>query len=187
MPAIPENTGPYVDLAGWLPVPSAVLLRRLMREHDVRTVLEIGSFCGLSTLLFALHADRVTALDTFTGSEEEYLWQANVFWRIKDQRAIFDGNMRAFGVEDRVTVLACDSTAALAQLAEQGARFDLTYIDGDHREEQVRRDIAGALPLTTKVLCGDDYTAPFPGVRAAVDDLLPTANREQRCWYAVLG
>ena len=72
----------YVDLAGWLSLGNATHLRRLIRDHDVQSVLEIGSFCGLSTLLFAMYVPHVTTIDTFAGSDEAYLKHPTVMAKL---------------------------------------------------------------------------------------------------------
>lgn len=175
----------YVDLSGWLPVGNARLLRQLIREHDVRTVLEIGSFCGLSTLLFALNCEKVTTIDTFAGDPTDAVFSIPpVLARVARQRAILDGNLEAFGVLDKVEVLTGKSHDVLDTLA--GRSFDLVYIDGAHDFETVYGDILRALPMATKVLTGDDYSTLWVGVRQAVDALVPEVHRGQWLWYKVM-
>lgn len=60
-------------------------------------------------------------------------------------------------------------------------KADMVFIDADHRYEYVKRDIGIGKQLLRKggLLCGHDYEmASWPGVKRAVDELLPTAKRE---------
>jgi hypothetical protein len=175
----------YVDLAGWLSIGNARMLRKLIQEYDVKTVLEIGPFCGLSTLLLALNTEHVTTIDTFAGDPSDVVFSIpSVLARVGSQRDIFDGNMEAFGVAEKVEVLTGRSHDVLDAL--KGRTFDLVYIDGAHDFETAYGDILRALPMATKVLCGDDYSATWPGVRKAVDQLVPKANTDQWLWYQTM-
>lgn len=75
----------------------------------------------------------------------------------------------AFG--DRARIIKAWTHAAAAQVED--ASLDFVFIDADHGEAAVRRDIAAWLPKLkpTGWLIGHDIN--WPGVRAAVDDLVP--------------
>lgn len=67
------------------------------------------------------------------------------------------------------------------------ASLDLVYIDGDHSELAVRRDIALWLPKIRPggVICGDDYChAHSGGVKPVVDELFPDKSVRGRFWRA---
>ena len=168
-----------VDLRGWLSVDNAILLRRLIDRHGVRSVLEIGTYFGLSTLLFATQDCDVTTIDPFKCGEETYLQVGKN--RMTRQFEKLMGNLEAFGVHGRVEILPMTSDEAVELL--QDCRYDMVYIDGSHEYDQVKRDIEHFLPLATKVICGDDYTKQWPGVKQAVDELLPDADKKQRLWF----
>jgi hypothetical protein len=60
-------------------------------------------------------------------------------------------------------------------------------VDAAHDEASVRRDIALARRLLRPggLLCGHDYSEFWPGVMAAVDDLVPQASRGPcSIWWA---
>lgn len=50
---------------------------------------------------------------------------------------------------------------------------DMTFIDASHAYESVMVDVASWLPLTSKLICGHDYTPEggYEGVRRAVDEI----------------
>jgi hypothetical protein len=63
-----------------------------------------------------------------------------------------------------------DSAGAAARFPDES--FDLVFIDADHTEQGVRRDLAAWLPKVKRagVISGHDYTGDrHPGVRRAVD------------------
>ena len=81
---------------------------------------------------------------------------------------------RAATYGERARVIEADTVGAAASV-EDGS-LDFAFIDADHTESAVRADIAAWLPKLkpTGWLMGHDYAnAHFPGVKAAVDDILP--------------
>ena len=135
----------------------------LARLAEGRRVLEIGSAHGFSAVTMALGgAEHVTAIDNHAGNT----------W-LGDTRSVMERNLAAAGVADKVTIVQADSRAGLAALGEQGAKFGLIFIDGDHSFAGATADISGALPLldTGAVLAVHDYaeTCCCPEVKTAVD------------------
>jgi predicted O-methyltransferase YrrM len=51
--------------------------------------------------------------------------------------------------------------------------FDIVYIDASHEYHPVKNDILSWLPKVKKggIICGDDYTAGWPGVVQAVNEI----------------
>jgi predicted O-methyltransferase YrrM len=143
----------------------------LARLAGGRRVLEIGSAHGYSAIVMALAgAGHVTAVDNHSGAT----------W-LGDTRAIMESNLNAYGVAGQVTIVAADSRDALAGLAEQGQRFGLVFIDGDHSRAGLLADIDGVLPLLGEgaVLTIHDYTESCccPEVGPAADDALRRPGR----------
>lgn len=131
-----------------------------------KRVLETGSAHGFSAVTMALAgAEHVTAIDNHAGNT----------W-LGDTRTTMEGNLAAYGVADRVTIVAADSHAGLAALKAEDAKFGLIFIDGDHSMSGALGDIDGALQLLDKdaVLAVHDYgeTCCCPDVRRAVDAAL---------------
>ena len=56
--------------------------------------------------------------------------------------------------------------------------MDLVFIDANHSYEAVKADIQAWRPQITGggIICGHDYTDSWPGVKKAVDELLPGAT-----------
>jgi cephalosporin hydroxylase len=154
---------------GQSPIPTSLLgeeAAELGRLAAGRDVLEIGSAHGYSACVMALAGARhVTAVDNHAGNT----------W-LGDTRTSMQGNLDACGVAGRVTIVQSDSRAALAALGEQGRKFGLILVDGDHTAAGATADINGCLPLLGEgaVLAVHDYgeTCCCPDVKGAVDAAL---------------
>lgn len=134
----------------------------LARLAEGRTVLEVGSAFGYSAVVMALAGAKVTAVDPHT-------------W-LPASHEVMTGNLAAYNVAGRVQVVREASQVALPRLAEEGARFGLVFVDGDHSTEAARHDIRWALQLLDPggTLAVHDYLEDCccPGVREAADGLL---------------
>lgn len=120
-----------------------------------RSVLEIGSHCGVSTEAFLLHCERVVAVDP---------WPYKRYW------LAFLGRC---GEYDNLGVVKGISPDDLKQFAD-GA-FDMVYIDGEHYEGNVIDDITASRRLVTRWIAGHDYG--HLGVGRAVRKLLGEPER----------
>ena len=71
--------------------------------------------------------------------------------------------------------LMLDQSTSAAQSWQGLREFDLVFVDADHEEPSVRRDIEAWSPLLRKggVLAGHDYARIWPGVVAAAHGSLP--------------
>jgi SAM-dependent methyltransferase len=144
------------DIPGWLLDEEGQQLAELARG---KRVLEIGSYCGLSTVLMARTAVHVTAVDYFDGRGTP---------EPRDTRADFDANIARFGLTHKVEACHPDEVYPLTQ-------YDLVYIDGAHDRDSVARDIQRAVDVLADdgLLVFHDYKHPsHPGVTEAIDDLV---------------
>lgn len=124
---------------------------------EKRDVLEVGSAYGFSAVVMALAGAHVVAVDP------------HVWLRSYEPMA---ANLRAYGVEDRVTVIMAGAEKALPTLAGHPRRFGLVWIDGDHERSAVERDVSLALPLLAPggvFACHDWGEDTCPGVREALE------------------
>lgn len=147
------------EIDGWLHQDEGKSLAELCIG---KRVLEIGSYCGLSTVCIARTAEHVTAVDYFDGRGTPVP---------QDTSKAFWNNLRRYGVADKVE--SCHPNAELP-LAE----YDVAFVDGAHDYASVAADIekARAVLKPGGLLLMHDYqpgeTALHPGVREAVDELL---------------
>lgn len=144
------------DVEGWLRFEEGKALFNLAKG---KRVLEIGSYCGKSTICLAQNAFSVVAVDYFDGRGTAVP---------QDTRPAFIANLKRYGVAGQVETLSPEDP-----LPEGG--FDLVFIDGAHDYESVRHDIERSLAALTPggLLAFHDYhSSGDPGVTAAVDELL---------------
>ena len=120
-------------------------------------LLEIGTWCGDSAVVLGAVAKRYgghlycidwwkgnvgTDLERIAGEQDVF----SVFWQ----------RVREEGLEDTIIPIRGRSDDVAAILAD--GKFDLIYIDGDHRFEGIVKDIDNFAPLVRDggILCGDD-------------------------------
>ena len=119
-----------------------------LREQKLE-VLEIGALEGRSALFFLNYLPRshLTCIDPFP----------------KGLEAVFDRNLSGFS--GRLEKMRAYSLPALIELRHRDRRFDLIYIDGDHRREAVTLDSVLSWPMLRRggILIWDDYVYKVGG------------------------
>lgn len=135
-------------------------------------IAEVGSFTGSSALALVNYAKTLYCIDTWAGAHNPDDSVDDIY-RDHAPRAVLDAFMtNTRHVVERIGIMPETSLSAAKNLVN--TRFDLVFLDGDHRYEAVKADIQAWLPLVRPggVLCGHDYdTRPnpqFPGVVRAV-------------------
>jgi autotransporter strand-loop-strand O-heptosyltransferase len=164
-------------IPGWFDPANRRQLDALIKKHDIRTVIEVGSFLGLSAVWFARNPqiERVTCIDTWdtAGAEKndpELFAEMTRLGFYGDFLPMFVSNMKAAGVWDKIEVVL-GLSGDVASMVDQA---DLVYIDADHSRAGCLADIKAYLPKARRIICGDDYVArPEFGVIEAVSKALP--------------
>lgn len=116
------------DVDGWLSPEEGLSLRRLA---EGKRVLEIGSYCGRSTICLASSAESVTSLDYHDGRgtpNPQYTMPK------------FRENLERYGVSEKVRSIHPDGMIPLPS-------YSLIFIDGAHDYESVCLDIEKALSV----------------------------------------
>lgn len=159
-----------------------------LRTRDTR-ILEIGSFEGRSALFFLKYLPRSTivCIDTFAGTPEEGRAYKFLEKQLPGLEVRFDRNTAPYA--SRIKKIKSRSEPALARLVAEGRRFELAYIDGGHRYEDVMGDTVAVWKMLEPggIVIWDDYEwAPeFPPrerPKLAIDDFL----REQEGNFTLL-
>ncbi len=139
-------------------------------DNSEKTMIEIGSFVGESTVLFAQSFKKVIAIDPFLADYDpadptSYLFEfKNVFQTYLDRT----------GDHQNIQTIVSTSDNAVEKLG--GLKYDFIYLDGLHTYEGVKTDIINYLPLVKDggVIGGHDYTNQIPhlvGVYQAVNEM----------------
>ena len=128
------------------------------------TILEIGSWVGISTELFAKYFNKVFACDP---------WNAtigiNTQYNMKEVEKEFDNRCDKYKNIEKIKMT---SEQYSKTFHNDRAGFDVIYIDGAHDIVNVCRDIILWRDRARLYLCGHDFCDKFPGVKKAVKGLL---------------
>lgn len=133
-----------------------------------RCLVEIGSYCGGSTVVIARTAARrapdarVFAIEPFSADGARYQ---------RNYESLFDANVTDWGVGGTIQKIKQLSHEAAAGWKRP---IDFLYIDGDHSYDAVVRDIRDFVPFVRPagVFAFHDYKPGKDGVRRAVDELV---------------
>src|SRR6266545_1573872 len=146
----------------------AELIRYALKGKDIVRVLEIGSWAGASTITFGAVIQelckpdsRIVCVDPW----EKYFdgRDSGIHYKCMDAAAVtgeieglFRHNIKACGLEGMIDIIKAHSMEALPKLDANS--FDLIYIDGSHRKEEVLFDLyqAKRLMKSEGLVCGDD-------------------------------
>jgi predicted O-methyltransferase YrrM len=148
-------------------------------------ILEIGAWAGASTVSWGEGLQRyfagnghIVSVDAWAPYAEPVAEVAPAAAAIKH---VFLHNVRASGLAALVEPIQAESDRAFDHLAPR--RFDLIYVDGDHRYEQVRRDLANAKRCLAPggVICGDDLEVQ---IGDGADDVVTVAIARGEAWAA---
>ena len=133
-------------------------------EQPDATMIEIGSYMGESTMLFASTGifSEIHAIDPFDGYEKMndeygYDWE-DIKWEFKKNTRFFHN-----------IIVWMDYSY---NVVDKFSEVDFVYIDGSHTYEDTKRDIELYLPKCKSIIGGHDYHEEHPGVKQAVDELL---------------
>ncbi len=119
-------------------------LIELIRYAKPTSVIEIGSWLGVSTETFLAHGIPVTAVDP---------------WPVD---SVYDICMERCSRYPHFKHVRDVSPEALAQFADR--EFDMAYIDGDHHYRCVVNDIKASRRLARRWLAGHDFFLDDVGV-----------------------
>jgi predicted O-methyltransferase YrrM len=142
-------------------------LKFLEDNYDLKnsTVVEIGSYTGESTIMFAQKVKKVIAIDPFTNDFEDISYYDADLSSIVYPK--FQENIAPYSNIEHIRKTSDDAIHDLI-----GQQFDLIYIDGVHTYNQVKKDIKNYCGLIKSggFLCGHDYNDYWVGVRDAVNE-----------------
>jgi len=115
-------------------------------------IVELGSFAGVSSELFALFCTKLYCVDRWESYRE-----------IKDVDKLVTAEQRFDSMHknyDHIVKLKMDSLDTASQFA--GGSIDMLYMDTDHSSEQVEREIAAWLPKikNSGFIAGHDFNMP---------------------------
>ena len=146
-------------------------LRHAIRslEEPPVNIVEIGSYCGGSTVIIGKEALRrnrdvhIYAIEPFDFHEDRYQW---------NYEEAFDKNIGDFEIAENVKKIK-DTSFNVAKTWDK--EIDFIFIDGDHEYESVVKDINDFIPYVKigGLFAFHDYKeSGKSGVRNAVNELV---------------
>jgi hypothetical protein len=136
-------------------------------------MVEIGSYAGESTQIFAKHFKEVITIDPFINDYDIndvtcYHMDLNKVYEV------FILNTKPF---NNIRLIRKTSDDAINDLINEN--FDFIYIDGIHTYNQVNKDIDNYRPLIKKggFIGGHDYHPVWSGVVQSIDEKLGKPNK----------
>lgn len=158
------------------------LIKQLGETQNKRMV-EIGSFIGESTILFAQNFREVIAVDPFKSGYDDNDSTSHL-----DFNYVYPEYIKRTSTYPNIKTIRLTSNDAVDILKDE--LFDFIYIDGLHTYEQVKIDIQNYLPLIRKggAIAGHDYHPNWKGVIDAVNESLggPDKIFEDTSWIKFL-
>lgn len=147
-------------------------LRPRIAEKEI-TIVEIGSWTGVSALVFAKYFQKVFAIDPWEKTSDEISSE----YDMSKIEKIFDARAECVKAITKMKLHSLDAVAAF-----NDESIDIVYIDGSHKYEAVKEDIAAWLPKVKKsgFVCGHDFhKTKFPGVVKAVIEMIGEESLEK--------
>jgi predicted O-methyltransferase YrrM len=151
-------------------------------------IVEVGSYLGRSTAALSDNTSGVVfAVDVWDDEAENRTEVVQARYPHDGGQAQGGDTFAAFckNKGGNVTPLQMTSLAAANMFAEQGAKFDMIFIDASHDYESVKDDIIAWSPLLVEggLLCGHDYGRY--GVTKAVDELVTDLRTFGYIWSTI--
>ncbi|MEV7870589.1 class I SAM-dependent methyltransferase [Streptomyces sp. NPDC088124] len=185
--AAAHSTGPAPDVLaafeaakGFMPVHEGLALYAAATEAAVLglPLLEIGTYCGRSTLLLAAAARDadtvVVTVDHHRGSEEQQEgWEyhdaelVDPGTGLMDTLPVFRSVLHRAGLEDRVIAVVGRSPRVARAWGD--GRFGLVFIDGGHTDAHASGDYEGWAPMVAEgglLVIHDVFPDPADGGQA---------------------
>lgn len=131
------------------------------------TMIEIGSYMGDSTIMFAEIFKKVISVDPFINNydDKEYPTEFAAL------SLVYDKFLENTSKYNNIIHIRKKSDDAVIDILN---KVDFVYIDGHHTYEQVKKDIINYKKLINNngIIGGHDYSDGWLGVMKAVDECL---------------
>ncbi len=165
-----------LNLDGWFSEYSREPIKNIMNQINPKTIVEVGSWMGLSTSFIAQNMPNnciLYAIDTWNGSPEHK--DDPVYSKyLPNLYALFLSNMRQLGLAEKIVPIRMSSIEAVKSL---NLFPDFIYLDASHKYEDVCDDISNWYKKLKPggILSGDDWM--WPSVRTAVEKMAKDLNQ----------
>lgn len=148
----------YKTIPGKMTEEELIFLQDIVKRYGVTSWTEIGGYIGKSMMAVAEVLPKgglLQVVDLFLNH-----------WCYANQN-IFSTVDTIIKYRDDLDVVVCRADGV--RCSSFLKKTDVIFLDGNHSEEQVRKEIY-AHAGKCRILCGHDYSPSHPGVVKAVDD-----------------
>ena len=144
-------------------------------------MIEIGSYAGESSELFAQNFNNVICIDPYIDDYDvNDITCAHA--PMSEVRKVFEERISPYSNISLIPLLSDDAVNVLIE----DKKFDFIYIDGMHTYEQIKKDITNYLPLIKEggFIAGHDFHPVYQGIIDGVRELLgePDAIFQDTSW-----
>ena len=139
-------------------------VKDLLKDKKIINAIEIGSYLGLSAIKLASLLPKTTKLFCV----DPWQYRGTTASHISDIYHQFLSNIHHAKFDEQIIPFRMYSNEAVKHL---NMLFDLIYIDGDHSEEGVTRDLQNYFPKLAPngLITGDDWCLPWGGDKVDCD------------------
>lgn len=135
----------------------------IIDQYDIKSVFEIGTWEGNTTLLMWLHPN-IKLLKTIDICKE----YGHSYHKPKG----------TYGVYVTYTHVIRETISSLNYIPKENEQYDLIFIEGNHEYDFVKNDFNLALKFNPKIIAFHDYQNGNPGVDKFIDELKLTPCKE---------
>lgn len=141
---------------------------------EIKLAVEIGTFTGQNAIIMASYFEKIIAIDPWVNGYDNTDIASSVDFN--EVEKIF--NERILNYKN---IIHIRKTSIEAASLFEDQSIDLVYIDGDHQEESVIKDINCWKPKIKKngILAGHDFN--FTSVQNAINKTIPNKDIKQFC------
>ena len=151
------------------------LIRYVKQHGDTKkmSMIEIGSYAGESTQMFANEFESVIAIDPFINDYDPN----DITCKYMELEKVYDTFKEVVDRNNNIKHIRMTSDDAIESL--MNVSVDFIYIDGLHTYEQIKKDIKNYLPLLKPncLIGGHDYHRNWSGVVKGINEILGEPDR----------
>lgn len=138
-----------------------VSLIEIIKENSIRSVYEIGTSAGYTSLIMAMYpgVEKVKTIDP---------------WKLKTTGM-------CVGLSPNIEFVVASSFNV--SIGADIGKYDMVFIDADHEYPAVISDTRMAFALEPRVIAWHDYGEQWPGVPQAINDFSKRLGRNSNCEF----
>jgi predicted O-methyltransferase YrrM len=144
---------------------SGPALEEMIQQIENRSIMvEIGSYLGESTMIFAKYFDKVISIDPYVDNYDPN----DIACSFEPFELVYQQFLKNISEFSNIQHIRKTSDAAYKDIET----IDFVYIDGLHTYDQVKKDISNYMPKIKKdgYIGGHDYHPVWLGVMRAVEE-----------------